>query len=109
MKNINNFTQWKKNGSVDVTFMRAITHRKQRICNFRRVSSGLELKDRQLIQPIEMNFILIIKLSWVLPSYKLLGQKKKIVCLSSTNQPYFLARLKMFLKCIFFFLNKLPG
>ena len=27
MKNINNFTQW-KNGSVDVTFMRAITHQK---------------------------------------------------------------------------------
>ena len=28
MKNINNFTQWKKNGSVDVTFTRAITHQK---------------------------------------------------------------------------------
>ena len=27
MKNINNFTQW-KNGSVDVTFARAITHQK---------------------------------------------------------------------------------
>ena len=27
MKNINNFTQW-KNGSVDVTFTRAITHQK---------------------------------------------------------------------------------
>ena len=28
MKNINNFTQWKKNGSVDVTFTRANTHQK---------------------------------------------------------------------------------
>ena len=27
MKNINNFTQW-KNGSVDVTYMHAITHQK---------------------------------------------------------------------------------
>ena len=27
MKNINNFTKW-KNGAVDVTFMRAITHQK---------------------------------------------------------------------------------
>ena len=27
MNNINNFTQW-KNGSVDVTFARAITHQK---------------------------------------------------------------------------------
>ena len=27
MKNINNFTQW-KNGTVDVTFARAITHQK---------------------------------------------------------------------------------
>ena len=26
MKNSNNFTQWKKNGSVDVTFTRTITH-----------------------------------------------------------------------------------
>ena len=26
MKNINNFTQWKKNGSVDVTITRAIMH-----------------------------------------------------------------------------------
>ena len=28
MKNINNFTHWKKNGSVDVTFRCAITHQK---------------------------------------------------------------------------------
>ena len=28
MKNINNLTQWKKNGSVDVKFSRAITHQK---------------------------------------------------------------------------------
>ena len=28
MKNINNFTQWKKNGSVDVTFARATMHQK---------------------------------------------------------------------------------
>ena len=28
MKNINNFTQWKENGSVNVTFTREITHQK---------------------------------------------------------------------------------
>ena len=28
IKNISSFTQWKKNGSVDVTFTRAITHQK---------------------------------------------------------------------------------
>ena len=28
VNNINNFTQWKKNGSVDVTFAREITHQK---------------------------------------------------------------------------------
>ena len=42
MKNINNFTQW-KNGSVDVTFMRAITHQKHPAQSGRSTRSAVDI------------------------------------------------------------------
>ena len=43
MKNVNNFTQWKKNGSVDVTFMRAITHQKHLAQSGRSTRSAVDI------------------------------------------------------------------
>ena len=42
MKNINNFTQW-KNGSVDVTFSRAITHQKHLAQFWRSTRSAVDI------------------------------------------------------------------
>ena len=42
MKNINNFTQW-KNGSVDVTFTRAITHQKHLAQSGRSTRSAVDI------------------------------------------------------------------
>ena len=42
MKNINNFTYWKKNGSVDVTFTRAITHQKHLAQSRRNTRSAMD-------------------------------------------------------------------
>ena len=43
MKNINNFTQWKKNGSVDVTFTRAIMHQKHLVQSGRSTRSAVDI------------------------------------------------------------------
>ena len=42
MKNINNFTQW-KNGTVDVTFARAITHQKHHTQSGRSTRSAVDI------------------------------------------------------------------
>ena len=42
MKNISNFTQW-KNGSVDVTFTRAITHQKHLSQSGRSMRSAVDI------------------------------------------------------------------
>ena len=42
MQNINNFTQW-KNGSVDVTFARAITHQKHLAQSWRSTRSAVDI------------------------------------------------------------------
>ena len=43
MKNINNFTQWKKNGSVDVTITSAIMHQKHLAQSGRSMRSAVDI------------------------------------------------------------------